>query len=109
MEDYVKEGELCPVCQGHLRPDVVWFHEAVDMKSGDLFSLATRADVFIGVGTSAQVQPAASILSIFNLCGKKYFIDPNPPGRLQSWNLRKGVASVEMDKLAKELLKVEGQ
>ncbi|MGZ8379349.1 MAG: Sir2 family NAD-dependent protein deacetylase, partial [Gemmatirosa sp.] len=45
-----------------LRPDVVWFGEALD--EADLqaaFDAAQRADACLVVGTSAVVQPAASV------------------------------------------------
>ena len=52
----------CPSCGARTRPDVVWFGEALD---DEVFSLAVDAaldaDVFITVGTSAIVQPAASL------------------------------------------------
>jgi len=52
----------CPVCGAPVRPDVVWFGEALD---GMLFELAEEAsqtaDVFFTVGTSGVVQPAASL------------------------------------------------
>ena len=52
----------CPSCGAPTRPDVVWFGEALD---DDVFANAIdaslEADVFISVGTSAIVQPAASL------------------------------------------------
>lgn len=52
----------CPNCGGLLRPDVVWFEEA--MPAAEL-ALATRAseacDVFFAIGTSALVYPAAAL------------------------------------------------
>lgn len=105
-QEWAKLGEACPVCGGQLRPDVVWFGEAVDMKNFELIELATNPNTLgiIGVGTSANVQPAASILLMFNSCTEKHFVDPNPPGRLHSWKLWVGPASKEMPKLVKRLL-----
>lgn len=52
----------CDKCGGQVRPDVVWFGE---MLPGEVieqaFFEAERADVFLSVGTSALVQPAASL------------------------------------------------
>ncbi len=52
----------CPSCGAPARPDVVWFGEALNE---DLFSFATEAalgaDIFFSVGTSAIIQPAASL------------------------------------------------
>lgn len=52
----------CPSCGAPVRPDVVWFGEALDE---NLFSFAAEAalgaDLFFTVGTSAIIQPAASL------------------------------------------------
>lgn len=54
---------LCPRCGGRLRPDVVWFGESLP---ADDLERATRAaancDVFLSVGTSAVVFPAAGLI-----------------------------------------------
>ncbi len=55
----------CPHCLGHLRPDIVWFGE---MLPEDVLHAATLAasacDVFLVVGTSAVVHPAASLIPL---------------------------------------------
>jgi len=52
----------CPSCEGLLRPDVVWFGEALDEGTLDgAFRAAREADVCLVVGTSAIVHPAASL------------------------------------------------
>ena len=55
----------CPRCQAPRRPDLVWFGEALDP---DTFRLAEdaalHADVFVAIGTSALVQPAARLQSL---------------------------------------------
>ena len=52
----------CPRCGGYLRPDVVWFGE---MLPPDVLrraiSAARAAEVFLTIGTSGIVQPAASL------------------------------------------------
>ncbi len=52
----------CPQCDSLLRPDVVWFGEglAYDALSAAI-SAAQNCDLFLAVGTSAIVQPAASL------------------------------------------------
>jgi len=52
----------CPQCGSLLRPDVVWFGEA--LPSGALaaaFAAARTCDLFLCVGTSTVVEPAASL------------------------------------------------
>lgn len=53
---------LCPHCGGLLRPDVVWFGEALPVDALErAFAAARAAEVFLTVGTSGLVQPAASL------------------------------------------------
>jgi NAD-dependent deacetylase len=54
----------CDVCGGLLRPDVVWFGEALPRHELEAAVIATRScDVFFSIGTSGVVQPAASLAS----------------------------------------------
>ncbi len=53
---------LCPHCGGLLRPDVVWFGEALPLPAlTAAFKAARDCDLFLCVGTSALVHPAASL------------------------------------------------
>lgn len=52
----------CSACEALLRPDVVWFGEALDARAlEDAFTSAAAADVCLVVGTSSLVYPAAGI------------------------------------------------
>lgn len=52
----------CEVCGGLLRPDVVWFGEALPREQLEAAVEAARScDIFFSVGTSGVVQPAASL------------------------------------------------
>lgn len=52
----------CPSCGGLLRPDVVWFEEPLPEKEIALaFELSQGCDVFLSIGTSTVVHPAASL------------------------------------------------
>lgn len=52
----------CPRCGGLLRPDVVWFGESLPEAPLNAALEATRTcDLFFSIGTSGQVQPAASL------------------------------------------------
>lgn len=49
-------------CGGMLRPDIVWFGEALPFEIMDAaWSAASEADLLLVIGTSALVQPAASL------------------------------------------------
>lgn len=60
------DGELksghCPVCGGLIRPDVVWFGELLPEGAMEAAHVAAvYADVFLSIGTSAVVYPAAGL------------------------------------------------
>lgn len=58
-------GELpphCPHCGGLIRPDVVWFGERLDPALLERASAAADCEVFLAIGTSAVVYPAAGLL-----------------------------------------------
>ena len=53
---------VCPECGALLRPDVVWFGEMLPTAETDAAWRATeRCEVFLSVGTSNLVEPAASL------------------------------------------------
>jgi len=60
--DEAAEVPKCPACGGMLRPGVVWFGEAIPP---DALAAATGAcaqcDVFLSIGTSSVVWPAAGL------------------------------------------------
>jgi NAD-dependent deacetylase len=52
----------CPECKSNLRPDVVWFGESLPSTIMDhVFKELQAADIILVIGTSALVQPAASL------------------------------------------------
>jgi NAD-dependent deacetylase len=65
ISDWQDTGEIpprCPQCGGFLRPDVVWFGESLSPDSlARAHHAATDCEVFISVGTSGLVEPAASL------------------------------------------------
>lgn len=51
----------CPACGGRLRPDVVWFGEALPMDAvGRALRALRTCDLVLCIGTSGLVEPAAS-------------------------------------------------
>ncbi len=68
----------CSSCAGLLRPDVVWFGESLDpIILERAFRWAEEADVCLVVGTSAVVQPAASLATVTRDTGGA-IIEVNP-------------------------------
>ena len=52
----------CPVCQARsLRPDVVWFGE-MPYRMGEIYAALREADLFVSIGTSGAVYPAAGLV-----------------------------------------------
>ena len=52
----------CKKCNAYLRPDVVWFGESLPRKTlDDALYAAYNCQAFFSIGTSALVQPAASL------------------------------------------------
>lgn len=89
-----------------LRPYIVWFGEAVP-KFEDAVAEAQTADIFIIIGTSMQVYPAAGLIRYIRSGIPVYVIDPKAvPVHCASpvHTITKG-ASEGMDELFKILLK----
>ena len=65
VEHWTETGAVpppCPHCGSPLRPDVVWFGEGLPLNAlADANDAVQGADVFFSIGTSALVQPAASL------------------------------------------------
>jgi NAD-dependent deacetylase len=62
MEEY-ESVPRCSVCGSLMRPDVVWFGEMLDSQvMQDISRVLTRCEVFLAIGTSGLVYPAAGFL-----------------------------------------------
>jgi NAD-dependent deacetylase len=64
------EAAACPVCQvaGRVRPDIVWFGEMpYEMERID--AALSNADLFVSIGTSGAVYPAAGFVQTARYCG----------------------------------------
>ena len=82
-------GERAPD-GGQLRPHIVWFGEAVPMIEPAI-ELTREADLFLVVGTSLVVYPAASLLHFVGPDVPVYIIDKVIP----ETNYRKGITAIE--------------
>ncbi len=100
----LKMGDRCEM-GSQLRPHVVWFGEAVPMIE-PAAKLCTQADLFIVIGTSLAVYPAASLIDFVGYDVPKYIIDPNTPSVHHVPNLIKilSPATVGVPDLVNELL-----
>lgn len=89
-----------------LRPHVVWFGEAVPMMEPAIIE-TQAADIFMVVGTSLLVYPAAGLLNMAPAHIPKYIIDPKLPDVFHSPNLflYEEMASTGLAKVANALIR----
>ena len=71
----LKMGELCEL-GSQLRPHVVWFGESVPMIE-KAAAICYKADIFIVIGTSLQVYPAAGLIDLVPKNALKFIVDIN--------------------------------
>jgi NAD-dependent deacetylase len=73
----------CESCGGKLRPGVVWFGEAIPEDAmNQSFAAASDCDVFMAIGTSSLVQPAAGLADVAAASGALTVeINPDPVRR----------------------------
>jgi len=97
-------GDKCP--KGfQLRPHIVWFGEAVP-EFENAIKICEQADIFVVIGTSMQVYPAASLINYTKPNVPIYLIDPNDIQNLPSnINIIKKGASEGMSELKKLLIR----
>lgn len=70
-------GDLCDLAS-QLRPHIVWFGEMVPMIEPAV-EVCMQADIFIIVGTSMQVYPAAGLINYVPSHAQIFVVDPNIP------------------------------
>lgn len=84
-EGTIKENHEVPLksipphcsCGAMLRPEVVWFGEPIPAEAlRQAFQAAESSEVFLSIGTSAVVQPAASLPLMAKRCGA-YVVEIN--------------------------------
>ena len=77
VSDVKKEGIPYCDCSGIFRPDVVWFGESLSQKViENACEGSKKSDLFFSIGTSAVVQPAAS-LPLLAKEGGSYVVEIN--------------------------------
>ena len=71
----VNPGDLCGR-GSQLRPHIVWFGEAVPMMD-EAVRITSAADIFVVIGSSLNVYPAAGLIEYAPHEASKWLIDPN--------------------------------
>jgi NAD-dependent deacetylase len=100
-------GDLCER-GAQLRPNIVWFGEMVPLMDVAI-RYAADADIFLIVGTSLVVYPAAGLIRYVDRDVPKFAVDPNAMdiGDFPSLMMIVDKASTGMEKVRKELMKLK--
>lgn len=100
----LKVGDKCEK-GSQLRPHIVWFGEAVPMIEVAA-NITSKADIFIVIGTSMVVYPAAGLVHHTDFTVPKYVIDPNKPSisNIQNVEYITEKASVGVKQLVEQLM-----
>lgn len=100
----LKKGDLCEK-GSQLRPHIVWFGEAVPMIEPAM-DLAAEADIFIVIGTSLNVYPAAGLVHYIKQNTPVYLVDPHAEMLQGVTNLTvfREPAGTGVPKLSKQLM-----
>lgn len=89
-----------------LRPHIVWFGEEVPALE-EAVKITLEADIFVVIGTSLQVYPAAGLVDYVDSNVPIFYIDPNPikiPNLRNPLEVFPNVASEGMKVLKEKLL-----
>ena len=96
----------CEHCGGYIRPDIVWFGESLPVQAWQIAEdAAANCEVFISIGTSSLVYPAAGLAQLAKQNGAKIIeINPNPtPNTIVDITLAEK-AGVVMPALIKQII-----
>jgi len=99
LEDRCEKGS-------QLRPNVVWFGEAVPLIDKAL-EICSAANIFIVIGTSMVVYPAAGLIESVPKNAEIYVIDPVKPnlnGKFENITFIQEPATIGTEKLVNQLL-----
>jgi len=88
-----------------LRPNIVWFGEPVPMIS-EAAEIVMESEIFVVVGTSLVVYPAASLTDYVNSGVPRFIVDPSTPElySFNNWHHIKETAARGVPKLKNKLI-----
>ncbi|MGV1684684.1 NAD-dependent deacylase [Sphingopyxis sp. NJF-3] len=97
----------CPACgmAGYLRPDVVWFGE-MPYRMEDIYHAINNADLFVSIGTSGAVYPAAGFVREARAAGARTLELNMEPSQGSYWfdEARHGPATALVPAWVEEML-----
>jgi NAD-dependent deacetylase len=110
-EEDLSTESVCGGCgrAGGMRPHIVWFGE-MPFFMAEIQEALARADVFVAIGTSGNVYPAAGFVQFATMAGART-IEVNVDGTAASTSFkehRKGPATAQVPGLVEELLASSG-
>ena len=102
----LRDDPPCPICHAHaLRPDIVWFGE-MPYHMDRIEAALLAADLFVSIGTSGNVYPAAGFVDLARYAGARCLelnLDPSMTSR-RFHESRLGPAGALVPALVEELL-----
>ncbi len=102
--EYKEFLPLSPCCRSAIRPHIVWFGE-VPLYMAKIEKHLSNADLFISIGTSGQVYPAAGFLQIAKNHGAKTVCINKEPIPQSKWidQFIEGAATIKVPEFFKSL------
>lgn len=107
IRDDIEAAHTCDCCTttGTLRPDIVWFGE-MPMAMDEIYSALESCDIFVAIGTSGNVYPAAGFVQCARDAGAETVelnLEPSAVGSAFAEG-HYGPATIEVGKYFKKLL-----
>ncbi len=103
-------NEYCSCCNkpGYLRPNIVWFGE-VPLFMDEIYTALDQCDLFVAIGTSGNVYPAAGFAQVAGKAGARTVEINLEPSAVQSAfnEARYGLASEKVPAFVNNLLAAE--
>ncbi len=72
-------------CGGQIRPHICWFGE-VPFEMDRIFKALSHCTVFVAIGTSGVVEPAASFVAHVRRRAQTYYVGPELPANALAFN-----------------------
>jgi NAD-dependent deacetylase len=72
-------------CGGQIRPHICWFGET-PFHLDEIFAALDKCTLFLAIGTSGTVEPAASFAARASGRAKTFYVGPEPPLNLRIFN-----------------------
>ena len=79
----LSENDLCEICGSKLRPFITFFGE-IPKRMDEIHERASSSDMFVSLGTSAEIYPAAGLINLFKDMNKPCVELNLEPSRNQS-------------------------